>query len=107
MLDAKALKNVHVSAQRIAERLEEKGFKVRSNDLRISLNASELDFKALYKLKEKLKETSLKDSLEWVHFALTSEDTNNLAYAIMLSSSLGEFILPSLDEKTHPKRNST
>ncbi len=57
LLDAKALKNVHVGAQRIAERLEEKGFKVRSNDLRISLNASELDFKALYKLKEKLKET--------------------------------------------------
>ncbi len=56
-LDAKALKNVHVGAQRIAERLEEKGFKVKSNDLRLSLNASEFDFRALYKLKEKLKET--------------------------------------------------
>lgn len=57
VLDAKALKNVHVGAQRIAERLEEKGFNVKGNDLRISLNASELDFKAIYKLKEKLKET--------------------------------------------------
>jgi DNA-directed RNA polymerase subunit A' len=57
LLDAKALKNVHVGPQRIAERLEEKGFKIRSSDLRIVLNASELDFKALYKLKEKLKDT--------------------------------------------------
>ncbi len=56
-LDAKALKNVHVGPQRIAERLEEKGFKIKSNDMRLSLNASELDFRALYKLKEKLKET--------------------------------------------------
>ncbi|MBI3459028.1 adenylosuccinate lyase, partial [Candidatus Azambacteria bacterium] len=37
------------------------------------------DVKAVeYFLKEKLKKTSLKDSLEWIHFALTSEDINNL-----------------------------
>jgi len=57
------------------------------------------DVKAVeYFLKEKLKKTSLKDSLEWVHFALTSEDTNNLAYALMLSESLKDIIIPSLDK---------
>lgn len=56
-LDAKALKNVHVGPQRIAERLNEKGFKVKGNDMKISVNVSELGFKEMYKLKEKLKET--------------------------------------------------
>ncbi len=50
-----------------------------------------------YYFKEKLKTTSLKDCLEWVHFALTSEDTNNLAYALMLSDSVSEVMLPTLN----------
>jgi len=50
-----------------------------------------------YFLKEKLKKTSLKDCLEWTHFALTSEDTNNLAYAMMLSLGVKDVILPSLE----------
>ena len=55
-LDSKALRNAHTGAQRIVERLQEKGLKVRVNDLRISINADEYDFKAMYRLKEKLKE---------------------------------------------------
>lgn len=43
------------------------------------------DVKAVeYFIKDKLGNSSLKDILEWVHFALTSEDVNNLAYALML-----------------------
>jgi len=57
LLDSKALKSVHAGAQKIADRLNEKGFNVKLNDLKITLNASELDFKAMYKLKEKIKET--------------------------------------------------
>lgn len=57
------------------------------------------DVKAVeYFMKERLKKTSLKDSIEWIHFALTSEDTNNLAYALMLSESLKYIIIPSLDK---------
>ncbi len=57
------------------------------------------DVKAVeYFLKDKLGKTSLKDSIEWIHFALTSEDTNNSAYALMLSHGLGKVILPSLEE---------
>ncbi|MBI2668131.1 adenylosuccinate lyase [Candidatus Woesearchaeota archaeon] len=57
------------------------------------------DVKAVeYFMKYKLKYSSLEDSLEWIHFALTSEDVNNLAYGLMLSDGLGDIILPSAQE---------
>ena len=34
--------------------------------------------------------------LEWVHFASTSEDINNLAYALMLKSARGTVLVPAL-----------
>jgi adenylosuccinate lyase len=43
------------------------------------------DVKAVeYFLKEKIKDTSLKNCTEYVHLGRTSEDINNLAYALML-----------------------
>ena len=57
------------------------------------------DVKAVeYFMKDRLKGTSLEDSLEWIHFALTSEDVNNLAYGLMLSDGVGNVILPSAQE---------
>lgn len=56
-LDSKALKSVHQGAGRVAERLEEKGLKVKSTEGELVVHAGELDFKAMYKLKEKLKDT--------------------------------------------------
>ena len=35
--------------------------------------------------------------LEWVHFACTSEDINNLAYALMLRSARATLLLPMLE----------
>jgi adenylosuccinate lyase len=35
--------------------------------------------------------------LEWVHFGATSEDINNLAYALMLKAARASVLLPSLD----------
>ncbi|MSP96381.1 MAG: adenylosuccinate lyase [Betaproteobacteria bacterium] len=37
-------------------------------------------------------------SLEFIHFACTSEDINNLAYALMLTAVREEVMLPKLDE---------
>ncbi len=56
------------------------------------------DVKAVeYYIKEEMKmHPTLKDSIEWVHFALTSEDCNNVAYATMLSGALNTVILPAL-----------
>jgi adenylosuccinate lyase len=57
------------------------------------------DVKAVeYFIKEKLKNTSLKDSIEWVHFALTSEDTNNISYALILFDSLTKVMIPEINK---------
>lgn len=43
------------------------------------------DVKAVeYFIKEKLVELNLSDIMEWVHFACTSDDINNISYALMI-----------------------
>ncbi|MEK6908667.1 MAG: DNA-directed RNA polymerase subunit A' [Nanoarchaeota archaeon] len=56
-LDSDALKRVHVGAQKIAERLNEKGIDAKQKDNSIILKTTELGFKEMYKMKEKLKKT--------------------------------------------------
>ncbi|HVF36231.1 MAG TPA: adenylosuccinate lyase [Candidatus Saccharimonadia bacterium] len=57
------------------------------------------DVKAIeYFIKEKLRgEPDLAPLLEFVHFACTSEDVNNLAYALMLRDAREAALLPALD----------
>ena len=63
------------------------------------IKATNHDVKAVeYYMKMKLAKTSLSDSLEWVHFALTSEDTNNLAHALALTHSRELVIVPWLEK---------
>ncbi len=53
------------------------------------------DVKAVeYFLKEQLENTSLEDVREWLHFASTSEDINNLSHALMLKGGMGEVWMP-------------
>src|SRR5688572_22447486 len=58
------------------------------------------DVKAIeYWLKAKLgKNAEVQRSLEFVHFACTSEDINNLAYALMVGESRDAVMLPRLAE---------
>src|SRR6267378_1772890 len=58
------------------------------------------DVKAIeYWLKAKLaKNAEVQRSLEFIHFAATSEDINNLAYALMLADSRAGVMLPKLDQ---------
>ncbi|MCB1587724.1 MAG: adenylosuccinate lyase [Xanthomonadales bacterium] len=57
------------------------------------------DVKAVeYWLKERLAEHPFWSThAEFVHFACTSEDINNLAYALMLQQARAEVLLPTLD----------
>lgn len=57
------------------------------------------DVKAVeYFLKNKMRNIpQLTDYLEFTHFACTSEDINNLAYAQMLLRARNEYIVPTLD----------
>ncbi|VAW73917.1 Adenylosuccinate lyase @ SAICAR lyase [hydrothermal vent metagenome] len=58
------------------------------------------DVKAVeYFLKEKIiGNDELEGISEFFHFACTSEDINNLAYALMLREARGQVLLPKLDE---------
>ena len=58
------------------------------------------DVKAVeYFIKEQLKDDAeLAPALEFVHFACTSEDINNLSYALMLREARKDVVLPKLDE---------
>ena len=57
------------------------------------------DVKAVeYLIKERLKDDpELAPALEFVHFACTSEDINNLSYALMLRDAREHVMLPKLD----------
>ncbi|MGY0798471.1 adenylosuccinate lyase [Lysobacter sp. A286] len=58
------------------------------------------DVKAVeYLIKERLKDDAeLGPALEFVHFACTSEDINNLSYALMLNEARQTVLLPRLDQ---------
>jgi len=58
------------------------------------------DVKAVeYFIKERLQgDATLGPALEFVHFACTSEDINNLSYALMLAEGRDRIALPKLDE---------
>ncbi|MBU0979108.1 MAG: adenylosuccinate lyase [Patescibacteria group bacterium] len=51
-----------------------------------------------YWIKEKLTKTPLVDLKEFVHFGLTSEDINNLAYDLMIVQALDREYLPELNQ---------
>ncbi len=57
------------------------------------------DVKAIeYFLKEQFdKNDDLAPLKEYLHFSCTSEDINNLAYAVMLNRSMIEVLLPQLN----------
>lgn len=75
----------------IVKAIEVKGYK--------DIKPTNHDVKAVeYFMKDKLRDTPMQDSLEWIHFALTSEDVNNLAYGLMLSDGIGEVVLPVIEE---------
>lgn len=59
------------------------------------------DVKAIeYFLKEKIKSNNeLNKVSEFIHFACTSEDINNLAYALMLQAVKLNILIPAMDEQ--------
>ncbi len=57
------------------------------------------DVKAVeYYLKERLRDSSLADVAEFVHFGCTSEDINNLAYGLMLKEAIGQVWRPAAEQ---------
>lgn len=57
------------------------------------------DIKAVEKyLRQAFAKNSLKDVSEMIHFGLTSEDINNIAYRLMLKNVVWKIILPTVSE---------
>lgn len=86
-----ALPNISVEDARLVRKIEREGHG--------DIPATNHDVKAVeYFIKIKLKDTSLADVLEWVHFALTSEDVNSTAHALALRGALEGVMLPALNK---------
>ena len=57
ILDKDAMKKSHTNAKKIIERLGDIGYKVKEKENSLSIDAEDLGFREIYKLKEKLKNT--------------------------------------------------
>ncbi|OGG76938.1 adenylosuccinate lyase [Candidatus Kaiserbacteria bacterium RIFCSPLOWO2_01_FULL_54_24] len=85
------LAEISLEDARVVKQIEKEGYE--------GIPATNHDVKAVeYFLKRKLSKTSFVDVSEWVHFALTSEDTDNIAYALLLRGALEEVIVPALED---------
>ncbi|HEY4488147.1 MAG TPA: adenylosuccinate lyase [Candidatus Paceibacterota bacterium] len=75
---------------RIVKKIEREGLGGRP--------ATNHDVKAVeYLIKDKLLGTPLEKVSEWIHFGLTSEDVNSIAYGMMLRGALEEVLLPRFE----------
>src|SRR3989337_708976 len=81
--------DLNLFGQNISVEDAQKVKKVES-ETRHDVKALERTFRSL------LKGTSLEDLVESIHFGLTSEDVNNLAYRLMLKRATEEVALPAL-----------
>src|SRR3989344_1567719 len=87
----KKIADISVEDAGIVKKIEKEGYN--------GTPATNHDVKAVeYFLKHKLAKTSLVDVSEWIHFATTSEDTDNIAYALLLRGALQDVIVPSLED---------
>jgi adenylosuccinate lyase len=86
----RALADISIEDAHIVKKIEREGYE--------GIPATNHDVKAVeYFIKLKLKGTSLEDVLEWVHFALTSEDVNSVAHGLALRDAVEEVMLPALE----------
>jgi DNA-directed RNA polymerase subunit A" len=89
-VDKDALKHTHTSISKITERLNKIGFKVREKEDGISLNAGDMNFKDIYKLKEKLKKTIISGIKDVKQVIIVKRDNNYVI--ITLGSNLKEIM---------------
>ncbi|MEW5864466.1 MAG: adenylosuccinate lyase [Pseudomonadota bacterium] len=78
----------------IAEFGEADGERIKAIEARTNHDVKAIE----YWLREKLgRHREMRAALEFVHFAATSEDINNLAWALMLAEARARVLLPRLD----------
>ncbi|WP_132057692.1 adenylosuccinate lyase [Halorussus amylolyticus] len=61
-------------------------------------DATNHDVKAVeYFVRERIADPKLAHAIPWIHFALTSEDVNNLAYRLLVKGGVENVLLPKLE----------
>ncbi len=76
-----------------------------AQQIKITERTTNHDVKAVeYFLKEKLQQMGAGDSIEWIHFGLTSQDINNTATPMLWRDALQEQYLPLLKKITEQIR---
>ena len=84
VVNPEMLRTLHVSIDTIAERLNEKGFKVKVKGYIIYSTNTNLDFKEIYKLKEKMKNTPISGVKDIKQVLVIKRDKN---YIILTAGS--------------------
>jgi len=92
------VKAISVSAQHQVRALYEQFSETDAERIKQLETTTQHDVKAVeYFIKEKLATyPAFKKQVEFVHFGLTSEDVNNLAYSLMLAAALQNVYLPAI-----------
>ena len=93
-------------APKLTEQSSKKLLKIHENfdessmkEVRKIEHTTNHDVKAVeYFLKQELKKVGLNKHVEYVHWALASEDVNNLAYSLLLRDYHREILLPLIDQ---------
>ncbi len=83
-IDNSLLKSLHTSIEKVAERINEKGIKVKSKENIIYTINSKLNFKELYRMKEKLRETVISGIKGISQVLVVTRDRN---YVILTAGS--------------------
>ena len=83
-LDNNSVKSTHISIDKIVDRLKDKGFEVKNKGNIIYTTDNQLEYKELYKLKEKLKETIISGVKGIKQILVVKRDKN---YVILTSGS--------------------
>jgi adenylosuccinate lyase len=97
-LDAPALKALPATVHDTLARLAERPAEGEAEAVKALERRTNHDVKAVeYYVRHSLKAAGASDAaLEWVHFACTSEDINNLAYARMLLDARERVLVPAV-----------
>jgi len=89
-IDKKGLRQTHISAKTVVDRLNALGFKAKENGDSIMLGATEFTFKEIYQLKEKLKKTII-SGVKGVHQVLIAKKAGHFV-VITLGTNLSDLI---------------
>ena len=95
----KELKNLNPKQQKALQNIIDNFTEKEAEAIKKIEATTKHDVKAVeYYLKKKIEAIpGLKAASEFVHFGLTSEDTNNLAYGILIHQALDALLIPALE----------